>query len=178
LDQSFFDDILPYNFVFAVEMDMPYISKAPFIPESIAVTKGYVDAAIIGMIVTYYIKSLGYEARNHMDGNYLMVMPLAAKAAGFGDIGRHGLLITPEYGPRIRLGAVTTSMPLVPDAISEFNVKEFCYLCGKCALSDPIEKGEINKYIADPNYAHEILKQFNSKKTPQKMDNSDLNWLK
>ena len=45
-------------------------------------TKGYIDAALIGMVLTYWIKGLGYEARSHMDGNYLMVMPLAAKVDG------------------------------------------------------------------------------------------------
>ena len=104
------------------------------------------------MIITYYLKSLGYEARNHMDGNYLMVLPLAAKAAGMGDIGRHGLLITPECGPRIRLGAVTTSMPLKVDAISNFNVKDFCSICGRCAKYCPsgaISKCDANEILGE-----------------------------
>lgn len=140
MDESFgdvVDNILPYTFVFAVEMDKDCIDCAPHLPQSVAVTKGYVDAAIIGMILTYYIKSLGYEARNHMDGNYLMIMPLAEKAAGLGDLGRNGLLITPEYGPRVRLGAVSTSMPLEIDEISSFDMKDFCTVCGKCAKYCP-----------------------------------------
>lgn len=128
---------LPYTFVFAVETDKDYINTAPVLSQSIAVTKGYVDAAIIGMILTYYINSMGYKARNHMDGNYLMVMPLAARAAGLGDIGRHGLLVTPEYGSRIRLGAVTTDMPLLADKRSPLKIREFCEACGRCALLCP-----------------------------------------
>lgn len=128
---------LPYTIVFAVEMDAEYINNAPTLPESIAVTKGYADAAIIGMMLTYYIKELGYDARNHMDGNYLMVMPLAARAAGLGDIGRHGLLISPEYGSRIRLGAVSTNLPLNIDKKSTFNVNAFCEICNKCSKFCP-----------------------------------------
>lgn len=128
---------LPYTFVFAVETDPDYINTAPVLSQSIEVTRGYVDAAVIGMILLYYIKSMGYRARNHMDGNYLMVMPLAARAAGLGDIGRHGLLVTPEYGSRIRLGAVTTDMPLVADKRSPLKIKEFCEACGRCALLCP-----------------------------------------
>ena len=128
---------LPYTFVFAVEMNSDYINTAPALSQSIEVTKGYVDAAIIGMIISYYIKSLGYEARNHMDGNYLMVLPLAAKAAGLGDIGRSGLLVTPEYGARIRLGAVSTDMPLLKSEPSLFKIKDFCELCGRCAKLCP-----------------------------------------
>lgn len=124
---------LPYTFVFAVEMDPAYINTAPALSQSIAVTKGYLDAAIIGMMLAYYIKSLGYEARNHMDGNYLLVMPLAAKAAGLGDLGRHGLLVTSEFGSRIRLGAVTTDLPLIKSEASLFQVRDFCEQCGRCA---------------------------------------------
>lgn len=140
MDENYGDVITPihpYSIVFAVEMEKNLIDTAPHIPESLAVTKGYVDTAIIGMILTYYIKSLGYDARNHMDGNYLMVLPLAAKAAGLGDIGRHGLLITEKYGSRVRLGAVTTDLPLIVDPPSSFNVTEFCTVCKKCSITCP-----------------------------------------
>lgn len=124
-----------YTFVYAVEMEEALVHTAPLLPQSLAVTKGYVDAAVIGMVLTYYIKSLGYDARAHVDGNYLMVMPLAAKAAGLGDVGRHGLLVTERYGPRVRLGAVTTNLPLIADGPSDFDLQVFCELCGKCAKS-------------------------------------------
>lgn len=136
--------------VFAVEMDKDYIHTAPKLPEAIEVTKGYLDTAIIGMILTYYIKHLGYEARNHMDGNYLMVLPLAGQKAGLGDIGRHGLLITEEYGPRIRLGAVSTNLPLVLDEDSDFSVTEFCEQCKKCIYTCP-GKAIPEKKIVDKN---------------------------
>ena len=128
---------LPYTYVFAVETDLDYINTAPLLSQSIGVVKGYLDAAMVGMMIAYYIKSLGYEARNHMDGNYLMVLPLAAKAAGLGDLGRHGLLVTPEYGSRIRLGAVTTDMPLVISEPSLLNLEAFCKKCGRCAKFCP-----------------------------------------
>lgn len=128
---------LPNTIVFAVEMDQSSIQKAPQLEQSVAVVKGYVDAAVIGMILSYSIRALGYQARNHMDGNYLMVLPLAAKNAGLGDIGRNGLLVTKEYGSRIRLGAVTTDLPLSADSISDLHMDEFCLECGLCATYCP-----------------------------------------
>lgn len=129
--------LYPNTIVFAVELDKNYIFTAPKLPESIEVTKGYLDTAIIGMILTYYINHLGYNARNHMDGNYELVLPLAAKKAGLGDIGRHGILITEEFGSRIRLGAVSTDLPLIIDGDSDFNVTSFCEECKKCIFTCP-----------------------------------------
>jgi len=126
-----------YALVFAVEMEKDMIATAPFAPEAIEVTKGYLDAAIIGMALSYYIRELGYEARNHMDGNYLLPMPVLAQAAGLGEMGKIGLLVTKEYGPRIRLGAVTTNMPLIADQRESFNLLSFCNQCNNCALRCP-----------------------------------------
>jgi ferredoxin len=126
-----------YGIVFALEMDRDMINMAPQLPEGVAVTKGYVDAAVIGMILSYYIRQLGYDARNHMDGNYLVIAPLAAQDAGIGEIGRNGLLITKEFGPRIRLGVVTTDIPLVPDTRDNFGMIDFCIECQRCSKTCP-----------------------------------------
>ncbi|PKM51676.1 MAG: 4Fe-4S ferredoxin [Firmicutes bacterium HGW-Firmicutes-7] len=126
-----------FGIVFAVEMDKEMIYRAPQISESVAVTKGYIDAAVVGMMISYYIRELGYDARNHMDGNYLVIAPLVAQDAGLGEIGRNGLLITQEYGPRVRLGVVTTDMPLICDQKGLFGVEQFCLECGKCVKTCP-----------------------------------------
>lgn len=131
------DGFHPYGLVFAVEMEKDMILRAPGVPESLAAVKGYVDAAVIGMVLSYYTRSLGYAARNHMDGNYLLIAPLVAQAAGLGEIGRHGLLITKEYGPRVRLGVVTTDLPLIVDAPLPYGITEFCRICNRCATSCP-----------------------------------------
>lgn len=131
------DNIHSYGIVFAVEMDREMINRAPLIGEGIEVTKGYVNAGLIGMILSYYLRELGYEARNHMDGNYLLIAPLVAAAAGLGEIGRSGLLITNEFGKRVRLGVVTTNMELIPNQPTDLGIAEFCELCGNCAITCP-----------------------------------------
>lgn len=131
------EDFHKYGLVFAVEMDKDMINRAPRLEEMFAVTKGYIDAAVVGMWISYYIRTLGYEARNHMDGNYLMVAPLVAQAAGLGEIGRNGLLITKEYGQRVRLGIVSTNMPLVSDEMDLFGVEDFCKVCNICSRTCP-----------------------------------------
>lgn len=127
----------PHAIVFAVEMDRDSINRAPQLSTAIASTKGYMDGAIIGMVLKHYINALGYEARNHMDGNYLVLAPLLARDAGLGQLGRNGLLVTKEYGPRVRLGVVTTNLPLDFDLPDDFGLLELCTECGICSKTCP-----------------------------------------
>jgi epoxyqueuosine reductase QueG len=58
----------------------------------------------------------------------------AATRAGLGWIGKSALLVTPEYGPRVRLATVLTDMPLdvgTPIAAAQ------CDDCMACALACP-----------------------------------------
>lgn len=136
-----YGDIVEENYTFSiaytVEMDEDMINRAPNFEEVIAVTKGYMDAAIIGIWGSEYIRSLGYEARGHVDGNYLVCAPLVAEAAGLGELGRHGLLVTEDEGSRVRLGVITTTLPLISDESKKFGLEELCDECGICSENCP-----------------------------------------
>lgn len=77
----------------------------------------------------------------------------AGKAAGLGEIGWHSLLITPEFGPRLRLSCCLTEAELEPTVTEESIID--CQSCGLCiencpsgALQEPVD-GEayfMNKY--------------------------------
>ncbi len=121
-----------YGIVFAVEMEEDIVNTAPSVVQSLAATKGYVQAATIGMVLSYYIRSLGYKAFNNMDGNYLMPLPPVAQEAGIGEMGLSGLLITPQYGPRIRLGVVATNIPLIANTWTDKGIRQFCEMCKRC----------------------------------------------
>jgi|GEM_PF-170964 len=54
----------------------------------------------------------------------------AGAAAGLGDIGYSGLLITPEYGPRVRLGSIITDVALEPDPL--YDGPPLCDRCKMC----------------------------------------------
>jgi len=123
---------------FTVEMDhaaMRYAPEAPVVAES---ARQYVESAKIAVQVASTIRRLGYPARAHIDGNYRVIAPLVARDAGLGEIGRIGILMTPRLGPRVRLGVVTTDLPLVADApTDDLSVIDFCTVCKKCAAVCP-----------------------------------------
>eukprot|EP01046_Picozoa_sp_COSAG06_P026209 COSAG06_NODE_2245_length_7263_cov_19.964964_5_plen_282_part_00 len=59
--------------------------------------------------------------------------------AGLGEYDRHGLLIHPDYGPRVRIGKLWTDLPLAHDAPRPFGVAEFCEMCDRCATACPAQ---------------------------------------
>lgn len=58
----------------------------------------------------------------------------AAQAAGLGTIGRHSLLITPEFGSMVWLGAVLCAEAFEPDALKE----PICNHCNLCVEICPV----------------------------------------
>ena len=127
-----------YAIAFTVEMDHAMMGPAPQAPVVMESARQYVAAAKVALQLGYLIRGLGYPARAHIDGNYRVIAPLVARDAGLGEIGRMGLLMTPELGPRVRLGVVTTDLPLVPDPRSDdLSALDFCRICKKCAENCP-----------------------------------------
>jgi ferredoxin len=123
---------------FTVEMDHAVMRCAPAAPVVAESARQYVASASIAVRIASWIRSLGYPARAHIDGNYRVIAPLVALDAGLGEIGRMGLLMTPRLGPRVRLGAVTTDLPLRPDPSGDdASVVDFCTVCEKCAVNCP-----------------------------------------
>lgn len=68
----------------------------------------------------------------------------AAQAAGLGTIGRHSLLITPEFGSMVWLGAVLTNMESEPDAMKE-PICNGCNLCVEACPVNALEEQEIKQ---------------------------------
>ncbi|UCD74180.1 MAG: hypothetical protein JSV91_10360 [Phycisphaerales bacterium] len=121
----------------AVEMNHEMVRHAPKAPTTTETAFKYFEAAKIAMVVARYINFLGYEARAHVDGNYrVMCVPIACDA-GLGELGRLGLLMTPRFGPSVRLSIVTTNLPLTQDEPIHFGVQHFCGICRKCATNCP-----------------------------------------
>jgi reductive dehalogenase len=123
-----------YALALTVEMDKEALSHAPLAPTVMESSQQYVASGVIAVQIAEFIRSLGYPARAHIDGNYRVVCPLVARDAGLGEIGRMGLLMTPELGPRVRIAVVTTDLPLVPDPRRrDPTMIDFCARCRKCA---------------------------------------------
>ncbi|MEZ4717892.1 MAG: reductive dehalogenase [Caldilineaceae bacterium] len=123
--------------VVAQSMDYDLIRTVPSALSGAATGLGYSHDAMVVLGIAQYIRNLGYNAVASMNDTALAI-PLAIKA-GLGEYGRNGLLITKEYGPRIRLGKIFTDLPLAHDQPIHFGVKEFCAECRRCADGCPVK---------------------------------------
>jgi ferredoxin len=122
--------------VIAVEMDGLGIATSPSCPASAATGLGYSRMAFLALTIAEFIRNLGYIAIPA--GNDVALSIPIAIDSGLGELGRHVMLITPEYGPRVRLCKVFTDLPLIPDKPVEFGVTEFCKGCNLCAEACPV----------------------------------------
>jgi epoxyqueuosine reductase len=128
-------DGLDHTIVIATAMDPEIVSTYPSATASAAVGLGYsIDAAIVQSVSTF-IHALGYRAVPSLNDTAQKI-PYAIQA-GLGEYSRATLLITREYGPRVRLAQIWTDLPLAHDAPVRFGVKEFCEVCRRCAEACP-----------------------------------------
>jgi epoxyqueuosine reductase len=126
---------LPNVIVIAEPMDLGLTETVPSALSGSATGIGYTHDTVVLLMLTQYIRNLGYRAVASMNDSALAI-PLAVQA-GLGEVGRHSMLITEEYGPRLRLGKIFTDMPLVIDEPKKFGVREFCDICQRCSSACP-----------------------------------------
>ena len=84
-----------------------------------------------------YLSSRGYHAQVH-DGsdNSGPYIPMFV-AAGLGQLGANGQLLSPHFGSRARLMLVTTDAPVTYDKPIDYGIHKFCQECQVCVNRCP-----------------------------------------
>ncbi|MFC1953622.1 4Fe-4S dicluster domain-containing protein [Chloroflexota bacterium] len=100
------------------------------------VHKTYSDVEKICVHLADYVRGLGYSAESQGPSRRLLNGPFA-NWAGLGETGRNNVVITPEFGPRVRLGGVLTKLPMAEDQPIDLGVQSFCEICMKCVTACP-----------------------------------------
>jgi epoxyqueuosine reductase len=122
-----------YAVVIAIKMDRTAINTSPNFSSCTATGIGYSRMAFCIACLSEFIRNLGYKAIP-MGNDTALSIPLAIDA-GLGALGRHGLLITPEYGTCVRICKLFTDLPLLPDKPLKTDIPDFCRRCDKCAIA-------------------------------------------
>lgn len=125
--------------VLTMEMDEDGINSAPSFACMRTVMETYRDLGRIANSLAELLRERGYGAHAGHPLNGVALYPPLAQMAGLGWMGLNGIIITPEYGPRVRLAAVFTSIQNLP--LSDMNphawVAEYCENCKICVTKCP-----------------------------------------
>lgn len=137
----FKDRYLTYKnaIVLVMEMNKEAIDNAPSPQTQEMGVVTYDELGKTTNLLTSYLRENGFAAQASHPAGGFVVYPALAQKAGLGQIGRHGMLITPEFGPRQRISAIFTSIQNMPSTTVNPHlwIEDFCQRCGKCIKSCP-----------------------------------------
>lgn len=125
--------------ILLMEMDKTAVDKAPSDDTQSMSVVTYDELGKKTNQLAEFLRENGFAAQASHPAGGFVVYPALAQRAGLGWKGRHGMLITPEFGPRQRISAIFTSVENLPHNSGNEHlwVGEFCKKCGKCIRSCP-----------------------------------------
>lgn len=140
------DLLVPYTFAISIAMHVNddiinAISDGPT-PEyaqhyrSVNASLDKIASQLVQWIVDKGFNAMAIPASHIVDEDNLLgniSHKVVARMAGIGWQGKSLLIISPEYGPRIRLATVLTDMPLIADQ----PLKNRCGKCMECVKACP-----------------------------------------
>lgn len=124
--------------VIAVQHDYEALAAAPQPLAGAEVVRQYGRAAFSAKRVAGWLRKQGWAAdpvTGPMTGEILLIPP--AIECGFGELGKHGSIIDPEFGSSFRLSAVLTDAPIAATPRLEHGIDDFCANCRICEDACP-----------------------------------------
>ena len=119
------------------EQDFEPTQTIPSVDAEIVHSSTYRTEGAASLELGNYIRSLGYRAQVHSpNDNTGPYIPLFV-AAGLGQLGACGYLLTPHVGNRQRIMLITTDANVTHDKPVDFGIHAFCQVCQVCVNRCP-----------------------------------------
>ena len=121
----------------ALEQDYTQTQTIPSLEAEYAHFGTYEIEGALGLELADHIRSLGYHAQVHSpNDNSAVYIPMFV-AAGLGQLGANGQLLSPHFGSRARLMIITTDAPVTYDQPVDYGIHKFCQICQVCVNRCP-----------------------------------------
>jgi epoxyqueuosine reductase QueG len=139
-DLLLYEDDDPYPYKYAITIGTPQdrsiMEQVPQPEGGLEVVRTYRKSSRYTNNLAIYIRSLGWPAEAFALGRDILMMPSAIQS-GLGELGKHGSLISKEYGSNFRLTMVLTDLPLAIDQPADIGVQDVCLTCQACTKHCP-----------------------------------------
>ena len=125
--------------VICLAMEQPYeeTQTIPSEPAEKAVFATYRREGAVGLELGKFIRSLGYRAQVHSPNDPASAVIPMFVAAGLGQQGASGYLLSPHFGTRHRLMMITTDAVVTHDQPVDYGIHAFCSICQVCVNRCP-----------------------------------------
>ena len=121
----------------ALEQDYAQTQTIPSLEAEFAHFGTYEIEGALALELGDYIRSFGYYAQLHSpNDNSAAYIPMFV-AAGLGQLGANGQLLSPHFGSRARLMIITTDAPVTYDEPVDYGIHKFCQQCQVCVNRCP-----------------------------------------
>ena len=121
----------------ALEQDYVQTQSLPSMDAEFAHFGTYEIEGALLLDLADYIRSLGYHAQIHSpNDNSAPYIPMFV-AAGLGQLGANGQLLSPHFGSRARIAMITTDAPVTHDEPVDYGIHQFCQVCQVCVNRCP-----------------------------------------
>ncbi len=128
---------LPTAICLAYQQDFESTQTIPSIDAEIVYTGAYRSQTAAGLELGTFIRSLGYRAHViHSNDAPGAMIPMFV-AAGLGQLGACGYLLTPHEGNRNRLMIIVTDAKVTYDQPIDYGIHAFCQVCQVCVNRCP-----------------------------------------
>ena len=138
----------PFRYAISIgtPMDRDEMEHVPQTRAAREVMRTYRRGSRIAIDLAAHIRGLGWPAQAYADGEDVLQIPLAIQA-GLGQLGKHGSVISREFGSNFRLAAVLTDLPLSCDSPVDIGVDDLCLSCRRCEQDCPPRAIEPTKQL-------------------------------
>jgi epoxyqueuosine reductase len=137
--QRFIPNSCKYVIVYTMQMSQESMRRSPTITGSQTTTLAYRRLEEVQRSTQDFLTGLGYQGLGESSTNALGIAPAFGVLAGLGEMSRLNRLISPEYGPMMRVSKILTDLPVATDKPIDAGIMEFCKHCKKCAEACPSE---------------------------------------
>ncbi|WP_428338953.1 4Fe-4S dicluster domain-containing protein [Mycobacterium sp.] len=123
--------------VCVLEQNYDATQRIPAVRSEQAALSTYGELEDRMLALAQWLRGHGWKARPEDFMGESMFIPYAV-AAGLGQLGLNGQLLTPQAGSRCRINLMTTDAPLVHDEPVDFGVEGVCDRCQICVRRCPV----------------------------------------